>query len=113
MVRKNRGQNMEDEYTEVVREFYAIYRPLQKKYNLRDHMHFDIYKDGLIEIWEYEGETRKKCISIAREEKDIDCYKRAIDDLKYYKKDREKREHETAMAGRGIRDGRESAEKSA
>lgn len=80
---------MEDEYTEVVREFYALYRPLQKEHNLRYHMHFDLYSDGLIEIWEYEGEKQKRCISIAREESDIDCYKRAIDDLKHYQKDRE------------------------
>lgn len=104
---------MEDEYTEVVREFYALYRPLQKKYNLRYHMHFSLYDDGLIEIWEYEGETKKRCISIAREESDIDCYRRAIDDLQHYQRDKEEREHETAMAGRRIRDGRGSIEKSA
>lgn len=80
---------MEEEYTEVVREFYALYRPLQKKHNLRYHMHFDLYNDGLIEIWEYEGEKQKRCISIAREENDIDCYRRAIDDLKHYQKDSE------------------------
>ena len=33
---------MEDEYKEIVRKFYEIYRPLQKKYNLRYHMHFSI-----------------------------------------------------------------------
>ena len=51
---------MEDEYKEIVRKFYEIYRPLQKKYNLRYHMHFSIYEseDDLIEIWEYSGETR-------------------------------------------------------
>lgn len=92
---------MEDEYREIVRKFYEIYRPLQKKHNLRYHMHFDLYDDGLIEIWEYEGETKKKCISIAREEKDIDCYKRAIDDLEHYRKEREEEEYErkAAMAG--------------
>ena len=68
---------MEEEYTEVVREFYALYRPLQKEHNLRYHMHFDLQNDGLIEIWEYEGEKQKRCISIAREENDIDCYRRA------------------------------------
>ncbi|MCM1296467.1 MAG: hypothetical protein NC311_13095 [Muribaculaceae bacterium] len=76
---------MEDEYTETVRKFYEIYRPLQKRYGLRYHMHFDIYGDGLIEIWEYKGETRGKRIVLARETEDVDCYKRAIDELNSYK----------------------------
>ncbi len=94
---------MEDEYKEIVRKFYEIYRPLQKKYNLRYHMHFSIYEseDDLIEIWEYSGETRGKCIVRAKETEDIDCYKRAIDKLKNYKQEREEKEHgrSAAMAG--------------
>ena len=94
---------MEDEYKEIVRKFYEIYRPLQKKYNLRCHMHFSIYEseDDLIEIWEYSGETRGKCIVRAKETEDIDCYKRAIDKLKNYKQEREEKEHgrSAAMAG--------------
>ena len=92
---------MEDEYKEIVRKFYEIYRPLKKRYNLRSHIHFSIYDDGLIEIWECKGETKGKCILRVREEEDIDCYKRAIDELKYYKQEREGKEYErsTAMAG--------------
>lgn len=94
---------MEDEYKEIVRKFYEIYRPLQKKYNLRSHMHFSIYesKDDPIEIWEYNGETRGKCIVRAKETEDIDCYKRAIDELENYKQEREERERgrSAAMAG--------------
>ena len=94
---------MEDEYKEIVRKFYEIYRPLQKKYNLRYHMHFSIYEseDDLIEIWEYSGETRGKCIVRAKETEEIDCYKRAIDKLKNYKQEREEKEHgrSAAMAG--------------
>lgn len=94
---------MEDEYKEIVRKFYEIYRPLQKKYNLRYHMHFSIYEseDDLIEIWEYSGETRGKCIVRAKETEDIDCYKRAIDELINYKQEREEKEHgrSAAMAG--------------
>lgn len=85
---------MEDEYKEIVRKFYEIYRPLQKKYNLRSHMHFSIYDDGLIEIWEYQGETKVKCVVLAKEVEDIDCYKRAIDELQYYKREKEGKEHE-------------------
>lgn len=94
---------MEDEYKEIVRKFYEIYRPLQKKYNLRYHMHFSIYEseDDLIEIWEYSGETRGKRIVRAKETEEIDCYKRAIDELKNYKQEREEKEHgrSAAMAG--------------
>ncbi|MBD5449694.1 MAG: hypothetical protein HDR28_05985 [Lachnospiraceae bacterium] len=89
---------MEDEYREIVRKFYEIYRPLQKKHNLRYHMHFDISDDGLIEIWEYEEKKKKKCISIVREEKDIDCYKKAIEDLEHYRRDREENEYERKAA---------------
>ena len=94
---------MEDEHKEIVRKFYEIYRPLQKRYNLRSHMHFSIYEreDDLIEVWEYEGETCGKCIVRAKETEEIDCYKRAIDELKNYKQEREGKEHErsAAMAG--------------
>lgn len=58
-----------DEYREVVKEFYRVYRPLQKKHNLRMHSRFSIYDDGLIEIWEYTGEQRGKCVCKVKEEK--------------------------------------------
>lgn len=99
---------MEDEYKEIVRKFYEIYNPLRKKYNLRSHMHFSIYEneDNLIEIWEYDGETRGKCIVREKETEDIDCiecYKRAINELKYYESKREEKAYEyeekTDMAG--------------
>ena len=35
-------EQKEAEYREAVHKFYEIYRPLQKKYNLRDLMHFSI-----------------------------------------------------------------------
>lgn len=52
---------MEDEYRQIVGEFYSIYRPLQRRHNLRLHSHFSIYpnSDDFIEIWEYEGGQRK------------------------------------------------------
>ena len=66
-------------------------------------MHFSIYEreDDLIEVWEYEGETRERCIVRAKETEEIGCYKRAIDELKNYKQEREGKEHErsAAMAG--------------
>lgn len=58
-----------DEYSEAVKEFYRVYRPLQKKHNLRMHSRFSIYDDGFIEIWEYIGEQRSKCVCKVKEEK--------------------------------------------
>lgn len=97
---------MGEEYSRIVRKFYEVYRPLQKRYNLRCHMHFDTCEknDGLIEIWEYKGETRGKCIVRAKETEEIDCYKRAIDELKNYMKEREEITHgkRTDMVRRGL-----------
>ncbi len=91
---------MEDEYREVVKEFYKVYRPLQKRYNLRSHMHFSVYADGIIEIWEYMGETQKKRICKIKEVTEIDCYKRAIEYLKIYGREKEEKENKrnTAVA---------------
>lgn len=61
-----------DEYREAVKEFYRVYRPLQKKHNLRMHSRFSIYDDGFIEIWEYTGEQRGKCVCKVKEEKDVE-----------------------------------------
>lgn len=80
----------EEEYREVIKRFYEVYRPLQKRHNLRLHSHFSIYDDGLIEIWEYKGEKRSKCVCKIKEENDIDCYKRATDELKNYGKEKER-----------------------
>jgi hypothetical protein len=48
------------------------------------HSHFSIYDDGLIEIWEYQGDTRKRTICKAKEENEIECYKNAIQELKSF-----------------------------
>lgn len=73
-----------DEYSEAVKEFYRVYRPLQKKHNLRMHSRFSIYDDGFIEIWEYIGEQRSECVCKVKEEKDVECYKRATEELQNY-----------------------------
>lgn len=83
-----------DEYREAVKEFYRVYRPIQKKHNLRMHSRFSIYDDGLIEIWEYTGEQRGKCVCKVKEEKDVECYKRAIEALQSYGREREGVRHE-------------------
>lgn len=85
---------MEEEYKKLVKKFYEIYIPLARKYNLRSHMHFSVDDDGIIEAWEYEGEIRGKCVCRVKEENDAECYKRATEELEYYKKEREDRADE-------------------
>lgn len=74
----------EEEYRALIYEYYRIYRPLHKKYNLRERGHFDIYGNNSIEIWEYTGEKRGYCVCKVEEETGIECYKKAIEMLKYY-----------------------------
>lgn len=95
---------MEEEYSRIVRKFHEVYRPLQKKYNLRSHMKFNLYGDDMIEIWEYSGEARKKCVCKVKEETDAECYKRAIEELENYRTGREKAIHGkgTDMECRGL-----------
>lgn len=76
----------EGERRKAIREFYSIYRRLQKKHSLRLHSHFSIYDDGLIEIWEYKGDQRTRSICKVKEESETECYKRATEALISYEK---------------------------
>lgn len=76
---------MGEEYKELIQEFYRVYRLAKEKQNLRMNDHFG--RDGnLIEIWEYDGEKRKRCVCKVREENEAECYRRAIELLKIYGK---------------------------
>ena len=72
----------DEQRRELIHKFYQIYRALQKRHSLREHNHFDIYGNNLIEIWEYEGERKRRCICKVREDTEIACYQRAIEMLK-------------------------------
>lgn len=74
----------EEERRVLIHTFCQIYRQLQKRSGLRYHMHFDIYDNNLIEIWEYEGERKGRCICKVKEDTEIACYQRAIDQLESY-----------------------------
>ena len=90
----------EIEYREMVRDFYKIYNPLREKYGLRSHMYFSIRGEALIEIWEYKGERCGRCICRITEKDGIPCYRKAIQQLEHYRKEREGEGHgqNTAMA---------------
>lgn len=72
----------DEERRALIHKFYQIYRPLQKRHSLRYHMHFDIYGNNLIEVWEYEGDRKGRCICKVKEDTEIACYQRAIEMLK-------------------------------
>lgn len=46
---------MEEDYGKEVREFYNVYLPLQRRYNLQMYAHFSIWEDGWIKIYKKTG----------------------------------------------------------
>ena len=76
----------EEERRKALREFYSIYRRLQKKKSLRLHSSFSIYDDGLIEIWEHQGDRRTRNVCKIKEESETECYKRATEALISYER---------------------------
>ena len=78
---------MEDndrERRKLIDRFYRIYRSLQERYSLREQSHFDLCGNNSIEIWEYENNKRKRCICKVKDEEELTCYKRAIEELESY-----------------------------
>lgn len=84
----------DEERSALINKFYQIYRPIQKSQGLRYHMNFDIYGNNLIEIWEYVGERRGRCICKVKEETEVACYKRAIEILISYRGEGDHAKHE-------------------
>lgn len=76
----------DQERRQVIRQFYEIYRRVQRRYSFRMHSRFSIYDDGIIEIYECAGDKRVRTICKVKEEREVECYKRAIDTLKNYDK---------------------------
>ena len=61
----------DEQRRELIHKFYQIYRPIQKSCGLREHSHFDIYGNNLIEIWEYKGERKGRCICKVKEDTEM------------------------------------------
>ena len=78
-----------DEYAAVVRKFYEVYRPIGRRYNLRVHSRFSMNRPGFIKIYQGDGPDRKQIIKV-KEDDDIACYKRAIDELESWAKSRKR-----------------------
>jgi hypothetical protein len=85
------------ERSEAIHNFYEIYKPLSKRYNLRMNSHFSIYQrdQDYIEIYEYSGDTRGARICLVKEDEEIDCYRKAAEEMKNYgRKKSEEKGHE-------------------
>lgn len=91
--------NEDELYKQAVHEFYEVYAPLRKKYNLRMHSHFSIYDEGYIEIWQYEGDTRKRRVCWVKEEDDVEVYKKATDTMKNFERTEREKESYAKRAG--------------
>ena len=91
-------EESEKERRTLIHEYYQIYRPLQKKYGLKEHSHFDIYGNNRIEIWEYGRSRKGTSICEISEDDEVTCYKRAIEMLENYrqlKKESEEKAYES------------------
>ena len=74
----------EKERKALIHKFYYVYRKLQEKHSLRYQMHFDLKENNIIEIWEYKGRRKWRCICKINETEEIVCYKKAIEMLEFY-----------------------------
>ena len=77
-----------DEYAAVVKRFYVIYLPLGRKYNLNIYSKFKVGRPGIIKIYQGDWPKQNQIIKVERDE-DIDCYKRAIEELESWARSRE------------------------
>lgn len=78
-----------DEYAAVVKRFYAIYLPLSRKYNLSIYSKFRVERTGTIKIYQGDWPKQNQIIKVERDE-DIDCYRRAIEELESWARNQQK-----------------------
>lgn len=71
---------MEEDYGKEVREFYNVYLPLQRRYNLQMYAHFSIWEDGWIKICKKTGRQQKLIIK-TESESDTAYYRMAREQL--------------------------------
>lgn len=100
----------EEERRKALKEFYGVYRQLQKENGLRMHSSFSMYDDGLIEIWEYQGDRRTRNVCKIQGESETECYKRATETLKRYAEIIGRKEDNEEICSRS-RNGRKAADK--
>ena len=77
------------EYAAVVKQFYETYLPLRRKYNLSIYRKFRAGSPGIIKIYQGDWPKQNQIIKVERDE-DIDCYKRAIEELESWVRNQQK-----------------------
>ena len=77
-----------DEYAAVVKRFYETYLPLSRKYNLSIYSKFRAGRPGIIKIYQGDWPKQNQIIKVEKDE-DIDCYKRAVEELESWVRSRE------------------------
>lgn len=88
-----------DEDNELYTKVYELIMLLIKKYHLMYHMHFTAYanEEDFIKVWESDKDKEGKYICNIREKgegKKAECIRKAVYELTYYQKQREKKEYE-------------------
>lgn len=81
---------MDSTYEEVMHRFFFVLRELKRDHHMYMHSHFDLYKAGLIEVWE----DGNHCICKVQEKDDTECYRRAAEILESYQRKEERRKDE-------------------
>lgn len=71
---------MQEEYEKELKEFYDIYLPLKRRYNLQMHSHFSIWEEGWIKIYKRDGRQQNLIVK-AESESDAACYRMAREQL--------------------------------
>ncbi len=81
------------EYRAAVQAFYRVYEPLRDKYGLRMWSHTSVYDEGFIKINRYEGEKKEMLVCHVSEEDDTALYRKATEDLIFWKRRMEERQN--------------------
>lgn len=85
--------NEQDKQDELRERFFNMLLRICKKYHLLYQMHYTVYahEEDFIKVWERQGK-QKMIIHIREkgEDKAAECYRKGIDELTYYQKQREK-----------------------
>lgn len=68
----------------LIDRFYGAYIPLSRRYGIRMNSYFDMHGNNRIDIWEYDGDIRGRCICHVSETSEGACYARAFQYLMQY-----------------------------
>lgn len=82
---------MQEEYEKEIKEFYDIFLPLKRRYDLQMRSHFSIWEEGWIKIYQRSGRQQNLIIK-AESESDAACYRMAREQLRSWEITQQKEE---------------------